>query len=253
MDASYISFKAPALTGKVLKTGSNCVFDPVSLLDLPDDPDASCKRGKTVQAAVDGVYFVKRYSHGTFFKSLRHLFKRSRPEHCLAAAQKLAQARIDTPRVFAALRRCRGFLPEFDYLITEDISKDAVFASRMPLSEQLISDLCKLLAVLHDAGVRHGDVNLRNLYRKNSGIWGVIDLDGSYLSSRSIGAFGRQHELARLASSFIRLIPYCDIEKELPQDIPGFFAQEYQKYSGIAADSFLYRRRVKYLSQRKRK
>ena len=253
MSKSYISFKAPALTGKVLKTGSNCAFDPVSLLSVPDDPACSCKQGNKVQAGADGTYFVKRYTHKTFWDSFRHLFKRSRPEHCLTAALKLKNAGLDTPAVFAVLRRKNGFLPEFDYLITEDISKDCVFADKMPLSRELISNLCRLLGDLHRAGVIHGDVNLRNLYRKSSGIWGVIDLDGCCLSSRPIGIRGRKNELARLASSFIRLIPYRGAAEDLPEDLPGVFAEEYKKYTGISVDSHVYRFRTGYLSQRKRK
>lgn len=253
MNASYISFKAPALTGKVLKTGSNCTFDPVSLLTVPVDPACSCKQGSTVQAGADGTYFVKRYTCRTFWDSFRHLFKRSRPEHCLAAALKLKQAGLDTPEVFAVLRRKKGFLPAFDYLITEDISKDCVFSNKMPLTRELISDLCRLLADLHGAGVRHGDVNLRNLYRKNSGVWGVIDLDGCRISSRPVGKQARRRELARLASSFIKLLQYNGAAESLPEDLPGVFAEEYKNFTGISLDSRSYRSRTEYLSQRKRK
>ena len=253
MSKSYISFKAPALAGKVLKTGSNCAFDPVSLLSVPDDPANICKQGNKVQAGADGTYFVKRYTHKTFWDSFRHLFKRSRPEHCLTAALKLKNAGLDTPEVFAVLRKKEGFLPKFDYLITEDISKDCVFADRMPLSRELVSNLCRLLADLHRAGVIHGDVNLRNLYRKSSGIWGVIDLDGCRLSSRPVGIRERRNELARLASSFIRLTPYYGTAEDLSEDIPGVFAEEYKKFTEISVDSHIYRFRTGYLSQRKRK
>ena len=147
------------MTGKVLNTGSDCVFDPVSLLDIPENPVYNCKRGRRIQAGINGTFFVKRFSHRTFFESFRHLFKTSRPDRCLEAALKLEAAGINTPKVFASLRKYKGLLPEFDYLITEDISKKAVFATKMPLTRKLIADLCELLAALHKAGIRHGDVN----------------------------------------------------------------------------------------------
>ena len=253
MDLNYTIFRVPGMTGKVLKTGSNCVFDPVSLLDIPANPAFNCKKGRRILAGKDGCFFVKRFSHRTFFESLRYLFKNSRPNRCLAAALKLEAAGINTPKVFATLRKYRGLWPEFDYLITEDISKYSVFADKMPLTRQLIADLCKLLAALHKAGIRHGDANLRNIYRTNSGSWGVIDLDGCVLSDHPVGRRKGIYELSRLASSFLKLIPVHGNDSDLDGDIPGIFAEEYQKHISFNADCPYYRRRVKYLSLRKRK
>ena len=241
------------MTGKVLKTGSNCVFDPVSLLDIPENPSYNCKKGRRILAGLNGTFFVKRFSHRTLFESFRYLFKTSRPDRCLKAALKLEAAGIDTPKVLASLRKHRGLLPEFDCLITEDISKKAVFADKMPLTRQLIADLCELLAALHKAGICHGDTNLRNIYRTNSGSWGVIDLDGCVLSDRPVGRRAGIHELSRLASSFLKLIPVQGIGSDLDGDIPGIFAQEYKKHTSFDADCPYYRRRVEYLSLRKRK
>ena len=253
MESNYTIFRAPGMTGKVLNTGSNCAFDPVSLLDIPENPAFNCKKGRRILAGINGTFFVKRFSHRTFFESFRHLFKISRSERCLEAAFKLEAAGINTPKVFASLRKYRGLLPEFDYLITEDISKKAVFADKMPLTRELIADLCELLAALHKAGIRHGDANLRNIYRTNSGSWGVIDLDGCVLSDRPVGRRTGIHELSRLASSFLKLIPVHGNDSDLDGDIPGIFAEEYQKHISFNADCPYYRRRVKYLSLRKRK
>lgn len=253
MERDYTIFRAPGITGKVLNTGSNCAFDPVSLLDIPENPAYNCKKGRRILAGIDGRFFVKRFSHKTFFDSFRHLFKSSRPDRCLKAALKLEAAGIDTPKVFASLRKYKGLLPEFDYLITEDISQKAVFANKMPLTRQLIADLCKLLAALHKAGIIHGDTNLRNIYRTNTGFWGVIDLDGCSLSNRPVSRFSGIHELARLASSFLKLVHFRGIDGDIGGDIPGIFAQEYQKHTHFNADCPYYRRRVKYLSLRKRK
>ena len=123
MERDYTIFRAPGITGKVLNTGSNCAFDPVSLLDIPENPAYNCKKGRRILAGLDGRFFVKRFSHKTFFDSFRHLFKSSRPDRCLKAALKLEAAGIDTPKVFASLRKYKGLLPEFDYLITEISAK----------------------------------------------------------------------------------------------------------------------------------
>ena len=151
MESDYTIFRAPGMTGKVLNTGSNCVFDPVSLLDIPENPAYNCKKGRRILAGLNGTFFV---SHRTFFESFRYLFKTSRPDRCLKAALKLEAAGIDTPKVLASLRKHRGLLPEFDCLITEDISKKAVFADKMPLTRQLIADLCEL-CTLHQLDPVH--------------------------------------------------------------------------------------------------
>ena len=246
MDASYISFSAPGLSGVILKTGSDCMFDPVSLLSIPDDPALCCKKGRTVQAGVDGRYFVKRICHKSLWDSFRHLFMCSRPRHCLRAAGLLAEACVDTPRVLAALRKSRMGLPGYDYLITEDISADVIFADKMPLDDALLPALADLLARMHAHGIFHGDVNLRNLYRRHTGVWGVIDLDGCRLSRFPVSRSLRRKELARLASSFMKLAP----EKE---DIPRKMAEAYAASTGFDPDTPGYRKRIRYLVERKRK
>lgn len=253
MEEKYAEFKSPGLTGIVVKTGSDCVFDPVSLIALPDDPDRCCKKGNTVQAGVNGTFFVKRFAYRTFWNSFRHLFKLSRPRHCLRAAEKLTASGIDTPRVFGALRKFRNKLPQADYLITEDISSAAVFADKMPPGRQLLRETCLLLARMHEAGIEHGDVSLRNLYQKNDGTWGVIDLDACRMYSLPLPHARRRRELARLASSFIKIRQIFPNSEKLPPDIAQLFAQEYQKITRIDLNDFRYRKRVRYLAGRKRK
>ena len=254
MESDYTIFRAPGMTGKVLNTGSNCVFDPVSLLCLPDDPKFCCKRGNTVQAAADGTFFVKRICHRTLWDSFRNLFKRPRPELCLEAAGRLERAGVATPSVLAICRQYRGFLPRFDFLITEDIGAKVVFADKMPHSQQTISELCALLAKMHANGIEHGDVNLRNLYRcKDSGSWGAIDLDGCRLNLSPLSADRRIHELARFSSSLIKQARCMDMAADFPEDPAGFAARQYKLCSGLDPDTSIYRRRVEYLSQRRRK
>lgn len=244
----YVRFSAPHLTGVILKTGSAAVSDPVSLLSVPDDPRYCCKKGRTVQAGVTGTHFVKRICHKTLFASLRHLFTTPRPLRCLAAARQLEQAQVATPRVAAALRQYRYFLPQYDYLITEDISQEVTFADKLPQSKELIPALAGLLCRMHAGGIEHGDVNLRNLYQEHTGAWGVIDLDGCRLSRTSVSEKRRIRELARLASSYLK--QYGPAAEE---DIPGCFARAYRELSGIDLDTAAYRERIRYLVDRKRK
>ena len=254
MDAVYNFFRAPGIKGKVLKSWSNSAFDPISLLHLPDDPQFNCKRGNTVQAAVNGRCFVKRINLRPRWAAFRHYFKRSRPELSLLAAEKLKKIGVETPQVLAVFRQYKNFMPRFDCLITEDIGANVVFADKLPPTEQLAVELCALLVNMHNHGIEHGDVNLRNLYRcKNTGKMGVIDLDGCRLSSRPVSPARRARELARLASAFIKRRNNTAEGDSLPENIADFLAQHYKNLSGTNPDTPGYRRRVAYLSQRKRK
>ena len=252
MTAEMIRIRKGNLTGRALKSAVESGFDPAALLTLPDDPAKCCKRGRTVQAAADGTFFVKRFCHRNLWKSFCHIFKARRPEICLRSAAHIAAGGIDTPQVFAALRKYRRGLPQFDYLITQDISSSAVFADKMPLSAELAEKLVILLADLHRMGVEHGDVSLRNLYCTVSGSWGVIDLDNCRIFSGSLPPERRIRELARLASSFLKLTQGV-VPDGMEPDIPGFFARIYCRCSGFDPECSAYRKRVAYLAERKRK
>lgn len=253
MDQVFTSFKAPGFDGVILRTGSDCLFDPVSLLDIPDDPALCCKKGVTVQAGKNGKWFVKRFCHRTLLKAAAHLFKISRPLNCLRAAEGLDKAGIDTPQVAAALRKYRGLLPEFDYLITVDINGKAVFADKMPLTVELADDLTALLVKMHNAGIEHGDVNLRNIYRSVSGEWGVIDLDSCRIFKQALGIRRRRRELARLASSFIKIAVKRGETDMREREAALLFLKLYHERSGIDLDAGAYWKRVVYLTGRKRR
>ena len=251
MDGTYKKFEAPGLSGVVAETGSDGAFDPVPLLEMPEDGSAVRKRGGTVQAWVAGPRFVKRIRHGNFCKAFRHLFEPARPMIALRAAKRLAEIGVPTPCVLAALRRRRYGLPQYDYLVTEALPPSAVFADKLPLTKELAEGLTALLAKLHGAGVEHGDANLRNFYRDETGTFGVIDLDACRVNGSPLPRRRRARELARLASSFAKLAAERGMADPLP-DIAGFFAELYVRFSKIDADSLVYRKRFTHLAERKR-
>ena len=250
-DGTYTKFKAPGLSGVVAETGSDGAFDPVPLLEMPEDGSAVRKRGNTVQAWVCGPWFVKRIRHGNCWKAFRHLFEPARPMIALRAGKRLAEIGVPTPRVLAALRRYRHVLPQYDYLVTEALPPSAVFADKLPLTKELAESLTALLAKLHAAGIEHGDANLRNFYRDETGTFGVIDLDACRMNTSPLPRRRRARELARLASSFAKVAAERGME-DPPQDIAGFFAELYVSCAKIEADSLIYRKRFTHLAERKR-
>jgi tRNA A-37 threonylcarbamoyl transferase component Bud32 len=252
MGSEYVRFSSPGLSGVVAEAGSDCAFDPVSLLEMPEDKTLLCKNGNTVQAWRNGTWFIKRFRHRNLWRAIRHLFEPSRPMICLRAAERLAVIGVPTPHVTAALRRRRYGLPVFDYLVTEDISPRAVFADELPLTRELAEHLAELLAKLHAGGVEHGDANLRNFYRTAEGKFGVIDLDACRLKKGQLPLGRRIRELARLASSFSKLAAEREMTEQF-SDIAGSFSELYARHAGILPDSPAYRRRFAYLAERKRK
>ena len=127
-----------------------------------------------------------------------------------------------------------------------------LFNKLCDLSAELAEKLVILLADLHRMGVEHGDVSLRNLYCTVSGSWGVIDLDNCRIFSGSLPPERRIRELARLASSFLKLTQGV-VPDGMEPDIPGFFARIYCRCSGFDPECSAYRKRVAYLAERKRK
>ena len=83
-----------------------------------------------------------------------------------------------------------------------------------------------MLVKLHDSGIRHGDFNLRNIYRFPDGSLGVIDLDGSDLYAGAVPEKVRFLELARLISSYLKCITY---QPEEVSRISAEFAADYRQ------------------------
>ena len=255
MQKRYVSWQNCRVSGRVLENAGELPGFLPDLLNLPDAGHARlCKAGNSVKAAADGTFFVKRYRHRGFLKSLRHIFCPARPLLGIAGALHAEKVSIATPEVLAGLRQKRfGILPEYDWLITRDLGDTAVFADKMPLTEELANALIQLLYTMHSSGMEHGDVNLRNLYfDRQSERWGIIDLDNCKLFSHPLSRKRCGRELARLASSFMKLAEANGTS--LPcSEIPAYFAKQYASACGWDPDTPAYRKRVEYLAKRKRK
>ena len=254
MKSEYQKWQSKNRSGLILPRWNGSDFAPDLYLDLPDSPHARiCKSGRRIKAAANGTYFVKRYSHTGFLKSLLHIFTPSRPHLGLSGSLRAKAAGIATPEVIAAVREKKyGILPYRDWLITSDLGKNADFSSELPLTKELAKNLTALVVTLHNAGMIHGDAQLRNLYRDTAaGKWGVIDLDGCRLFSHPVSRRNRRKELARLASSFSRMAVFKNIS--LDWDVPAEFAKYYRELCGMDLDDAAYRKRFHYLDKRIRK
>ena len=237
---------------KLFPAGTRIVrcFAAPGLPALPGWDDAGmilCKartRGRAVRG--NGV-FLKEYVYTSPWDKFRQRFKTPRPFVSLAAALRLAELGIPTPRVLAA---ARGIAPDgdiHDVLVTEELPSEVCFGDKTAadLGErraELARELVPLVFRLHENGFLHGDLSLRNWYRAADGKWGLIDLDGAVVGRRKVSTLRRTDELARLASScFVCSTRREDGLAELTRFIRDFL-DEYARQGGAVCLRRLARR-----------
>ncbi|MBO7329305.1 MAG: hypothetical protein J6W00_11105 [Lentisphaeria bacterium] len=186
------------------------------------------KNGRKVQAGIVETFFVKRYKLSGIFNQLRSYFKFPRPFKVLQGTEKITASGIETPEVYAALILWKNFYRK-DYLVTSLLDEKNFFLNQMLKNGQsdevwqlLLTGFIPALAKLHDSGVIHGDLSMRNLYLSSSGNVGMIDLDGVKIFSAPVKNKYREMEIARLISSFFMSMPRdpekCGKEVAVPEE-----------------------------------
>ncbi len=131
--------------------------------------------------------------------------ERSRPFRELRLLWRLCEAGLNVPRPLAALCEHHGCLST-GALITERIPQSQTLAERLPVfgdSDWLA--LGRALAKFHRAGVRHADLNARNILLDGRGQVFLVDFDRArYTPGRVVN--GRSN-LRRLRRSLTKLWP----------------------------------------------
>jgi tRNA A-37 threonylcarbamoyl transferase component Bud32 len=170
----------------------------------------------------DRRYVIRHYTRGGLFRRLlgdRFLFG-SRPFREIMITEEIRSRGLPTARPLAALRHpAGGFFYRGD-LITEEIPESQDLASffssgRDPLSQgepalrhEVASQAGRTVRFMHDHGVYHGDLNLKNLlvqpvYQSHPTVY-VIDLDRSTIRT-SLSTRARIRNLLRLNRSVEKL------------------------------------------------
>lgn len=228
-------------------------------------PEDLLKNSRSVRAGVLDDLFIKDYRPRGPMHGLKRWFQMPRPFRCLAGALHLRQLGIQTPEVFLAERVREGLPTIRETLITAPLPAGATLVSRLVennsemLPRQLLQSLAELAAALHDSGMEHGDLSLRNLYLLNAEdaaavpVPGVIDLDGCRFYRHGVPQRRRCREAARILSSYLR----CRRAGSRPEpdyaDLARSFVEPYENRTGIRLDAALLRRRTEYLTNRIRK
>lgn len=212
-------------------------------VSVPDPADmlsggTVLKNSRSVVSALDAEkkYFVKHYRKNGLWRTLKRLLQFPRSWRCLGAARLLEDAGLGTPRVLLASRY---------YLVTEVLPADAAFLTDLP---EAMFDFIPALARMHKAGLSHGDLNLRNIYRQEND-FGLIDLDSARYFERGLPPKERVRELARLVSSYLK---QTGCAPENAGAILEKAAESYRRETGFQAYGDFLAARVKYLAERRK-
>ena len=246
-------FAAPSLAGTP-------VFSLPDVLRSADAPEARiCKDRPKVRAVCVGGLFLKQYRIRGWWKLFRYRFRLPRPLRGLQAAFALKAARIATPKVLLALRGQAHDGVRNDWLVTAALPESTLFADRAAREkgaagvDALIGEITPVVAVMHAAGIEHGDLNLRNLYRIPGAMapgtllhWGVIDLDGVRIGGEPVAGSRRCRETARLATSIWLALPPEEQQKTSWEEVLERCAVHYEDHAGVS----LSRRRLRRFARR---
>ena len=163
-------------------------------------------------------YVIRHYTRGGLFRRLlgdRFLFG-SRPFRELMITEEIRSRGLPTAQALAALRHPAGGFFYRGELITEEIPESQDLASffsgheglaskgRSTLRHEVASQAGRTVRLMHDLGVYHGDLNLKNLlvqpvFQSQPMVY-VIDFDRSTVRP-SLSAQARVRNLLRLNRS----------------------------------------------------
>jgi tRNA A-37 threonylcarbamoyl transferase component Bud32 len=211
---------------------------------LPGWDDAGmklCKSRSRGRAVCGNGVFLKEYVYTSAWERFRRRFMALRPFVSLAAARKLEELKIPTPRVLAAVRGVSPNGDIRDLLVTAELASDVRFGDKIAAElgdarVDLARELVPVVFGMHEGGMIHGDLSMRNWYRLPDGAWGLIDLDGAKVSRGRVSERARTDELARLASScFVCATRAEDGTAELLKFI-RVFSEAYRASGGAVAE-----------------
>ena len=230
------------------------------------DKGTILKDSRTTKAGIVEIdsrkYFLKRYNNKGLIYTLKYLFRKSRPFNVVSATQAIRKLGVPCPEVIAALSRRRRGILQASYLLTENLEniiapenyvKESVEHPDIYIKFQ--SRMCAYLKKLHDAGIRHGDLKLSNIYcRKDpDGLeFGLFDFDGTDFLNKPLSQEMRVKEYARIISSWIIISGNIKIPADRERITRGF-NRKYFECNGIEMDAALLNKLIDYYLNRKRK
>ena len=155
--------------------------------------------------------FIKRNGNRGLLFSFRYFFVPARVFRAALAAERVREAGIATPRVFAVGEKRRANVLLGGYLITEAVTDACdlmAYVETRPDAPAgmaaLIGETARIAATLHNHGFYHGDLKLVNLYRTaDDAPCGIWDLDSAQIFPGDVPHDLVVRELGRIVSSIL--------------------------------------------------
>lgn len=229
------------------------VDSPVNLFEsaalFRKDKVRVCKSNSKITSAVTEEVFIKCYYYHSLWSQFRHKIRISRAKHSTLCALAVKEAGVPTPAPWGFFREYGVLLPIRDYLFTDVLPRDTVFMPRhiCDAPEESAEKIVDCIAQLHESGIEHGDLSMRNIYIADSGAAGVIDLDGCRVNNAPLSPSLRTRELARVISSAAQNNTALSLE-----DFKKMFLELYRKRCGMDLGGSALDSRTNYLYNRRR-
>ena len=223
------------------------LFEPIALFDTGQVK--ILKIGSKITSAAAGDLFIKCYFYNKFLSRLRHLFRSSRAKGSFYSALAILKTGVPTPEPLGYLREKKFIFPCRDLLFTQALPSETVFMDSFVQKspEETIEKLTDCVVLLHENGIEHGDMSLRNFYLAPSGKAGVIDLDGCRICRRALSFKKREAEMARVISSAAKVTDLFSLSEFRER-----FLEAYKKRCGIDLATPALDARINYLYNRRR-
>ena len=222
----------------------SCLTDPDTLMDT----GTLVKNSRTTKAVLtqleDGTkVFIKRYNNKGFKYSLKYMLRKARAFRAWKSAWSLEVCGVPTPKNYAAVSfRHLGKLNSA-FLITEMLENTVdildfykTIQNNKKLRLEFIDDVVRMISILHENGIRHGDLKLSNIFiqkwSETNYSFGLWDLDGTQYFQEGLNDVKRRSELARVIASYIEMGMRIDI-KVNRTEIEGLFLNAYARYTMV--------------------
>ena len=205
-------------------------------------------------------FFIKKYSARNIFYRIGYFFKQTRAEHSWNASLLLENNFVANPKSYLVYtRKMFGFL-RTSFLITEavrDVFSRNYFRDKFlaeDVYEKFYAKIIKQLAIVHNAGIFHGDAKLWNFYSYKNEVGesaiGIWDLDGAIVY-KEIPLRKRILDLARAIASIVELNREIGIDLYTSEFIDRIISF-YDKYACCLVDGVKLEKSIgKFLAKKK--
>lgn len=204
--------------------------------------------------------FIKKYNNKGFKYTLKYLLRKSRAAKAFMNAWTFENLDIPTPAALGAVTFRPAGIIKNSYIIYQTISgvTDTLDFFRMTqddekLLQNFIQRISGYISIIHNNGLIHGDLKLSNIYHvKDSGTFGLWDLDGVKYFRGEAPSSARIEELARIISSYVEIGSRLNISVDRML-IAEYFKSAYEEHSKVPIDKNILLNSVdKFLKKRKR-